>query len=169
MNKTLRNIILIICTIFIIWFIGYFLIGDFISLEFANHDFAKLFPKLLTFAAAVSIYVLFLLSIKKKNGWSFMNVMKFIFGIIFGFLPLLTFEYYSIGSCTNWKIDKKIQKTLYKSNSSDSEKIVLIETFCPESNLKTTQVKRIVEITPLFITTSEIDLNKISDKSWKKL
>ena len=75
----------------------------------------------------------------------------------------------NIGSCTNWKIDKKIQKTLYKSNSSDSEKIVLIETFCPESNLKTTQVKRIVEITPLFITTSEIDLNKISDKSWKKL
>lgn len=98
-----------------------------------------------------------------------MNIMKFIFGIIFGFLPLLTFEYYSIGSCTNWKIDKTIKETLYKSNTSDSEKIVLFETFCPESNVKTTQVKRIVEITPLFITTSDFDISKISDKSWKKL
>lgn len=169
MNKILRNIILIICTIFIIWFIGYFLLGDFISLEFANHDFAKTFPKFLTFIAAVSVYVLFLLSIKKKDGWSFMNIMKFIFGIIFGFLPLLTFEYYSIGSCTNWKIDKTIKETLYKSNTSDSEKIVLFETFCPESNVKTTQVKRIVEITPLFITISDFDISKISDKSWKKL
>ncbi|WP_413532703.1 hypothetical protein [Empedobacter brevis] len=169
MNKTLRNIILIICTIFIIWFIGYFTIGDFIKLEFVNNHFSKLFPKILTFAAAVSIYTLFLLSIKKQHGWSFMNVMKFIFGIIIGLLPLLTFEYCSIGSCTSWKVDKTIKKTLYVSNSSDSEKIVLIETFCPESNLKTTQVKRIMEITPLFITTSEIDLNKISTKSWKKL
>lgn len=169
MNKTLRNIILIICTIFILWFIGYFLIGDFISLEFANHEFAKLFPKILTFATAVSIYILFLLSIKKKSGWSFMNVMKFILGIIFSLLPLLAFEYYNIGSCTNWKVDKKIKETLYKSNSSDSEKIVLFETFCPESNLRTTQIKRIVEITPLFITTSDFDVSKISDKSWKKL
>ncbi|GEM52193.1 hypothetical protein HX001_12185 [Empedobacter brevis] len=169
MNKTLRNIILIICTIFIIWFIGYFLIGDFISLEFANQQFSKLFPKILTFVAAVSIYIIFLVSIKKKEGWSFMNIMKFVFGIIIGLIPLLTFEYFSIGSCTDWKIDKKIKKTLYQSNSSNAETIVLLETYCPESNLKTTQVKRVVKITPLFITTSDIDISKISDKSWKKL
>ena len=169
MNKTLRNIILIICTIFILWFIGYFLIGDFISLEFSNYEVSQLFPKILTFLAAVSIYVLFLLSIKKNEGWSFSNVMKVVLGIIVGLIPLFTFEYYSMNDCTDWKIEKINKKTLYQSKSSTSETIKLVEIICEENKSKSLQVKRIMQITPLFITSSSIDTTKISTNSWKKL
>ena len=169
MNKTLRNIILIICTIFILWFIGYFLVSDFINLEFANHQFSHLFPKILTFLAAVSIYVLFLLSIKKGNGWSFLNIMKFVLGIIIGLLPLCAFEYYNLSNCADWKLEKQDKKVLYQSKSSTSETIKLVEITCPEKNTKTVQVKRVMEITPLFITTSPIDTIKVSEKVWKKL
>ncbi len=169
MNKTLRYIITTICIIFILWFLGYFLIGDFISLEFANNQVSIVFPKVLTFLAGVSIYVLFLLTIKKENGWSFLNIMKFILGIIIGLIPLCAFEYYSLSKCSDWKLEKKVKKTLYQSKSSASETIKLMEFHCPENNSKTVKVKRVMEITPLFITTSEIDTAKISDKVWKKL
>ena len=169
MNKTLRNIILIICTIFILWFIGYFLVGDFINLEFANHQFSHLFPKILTFLAAVSIYVLFLLSIKKENGWSFLNIMKFVLGIIIGLLPLCAFEYYNLSNCADWKLEKQDKKVLYQSKSSTSETIKLVEIICEKNKSKSLQVKRIMQITPLFITSSSIDTTKISTNSWKKL
>lgn len=169
MNKTLRYIILTSCIIFILWFIGYFLIGDFISLEFSNYQVSKIFPKVLTFLAAVSIYVLFLLSIKKNEGWSFSNIMKFVLGIIIGLIPLFTFEYYSINDCADWKIDKTTKKVLFQSKTSASETIKLIEINCPESKSKTLKVKRVVAITPLFNTSSTIDTAKISTNSWKKL
>ncbi|MEG0187450.1 hypothetical protein [Algoriella sp.] len=169
MNKTLRYIITTSCIIFILWFIGYFLIGDFISLEFSNYEVSQLFPKILTFLAAVSIYVLFLLSIKKNEGWSFSNVMKFVLGIIVGLIPLFTFEYYSMNDCADWKIEKINKKTLYQSKSSTSETIKLVEIICEENKSKSLQVKRIMQITPLFITSSSIDTTKISTNSWKKL
>lgn len=169
MNKRFLNITIVISIIFIVWFLLYFLIGNFISLEFSNSNFSSLFPKILTFIASVSVYILFLVSIKKENGWSFFNVMKFVLGIVVAFIPLLVFEYFSIDSCASWKVNKSDKKIIYQSVSSASETIRLIEVDCPTANRKTLEVKRVMKITPLFITSSEIDTLKISDKNWKKL
>ncbi len=140
-----------------------------LSLEFTNQQFAHLFPKILTFSAAASIYFLFLLSIKLKDGWSWINITKFCLGLIIGLIPLATFEYYNLSQCSSWKTTTKVKKTLYQSNSSSSEKIKLIEVECPETKSKVLKVKRIVDITPLFHTSSTIDTTKISTNSWKKL
>ena len=169
MNKTLRNIITTICILLIVWFIGYFLLGDFISLEFANYSISSLFPKILTFAAAVSVYVLFLLMIKRDKGWSFMNIMKFVFGIIVGLIPLCAFEYYSLTNCADWKVEKTDKKVLFQSVTSASETIKLIEYNCPDNNMKSLKVRRIMTASPLFILNSPIDTLKISDKEWKKI
>jgi len=169
MNNRIRYITIIISILFIAWFLLYFLIGNSISLEFSNTNFSKLFPKILTFLASVSVYVLFLLSIKKSSGWSLFNVMKFVLGIVVALLPLLAFEYFSIDSCPTWKMNKKDKKIIYQSVSSTSETIRLVEIDCPSANKKTLKTKRVMQITPLFITSSEIDTLKISDKNWKKL
>lgn len=169
MNKRLRNITIIISIVFIVWFLLYFLIGNFINLEFSNSDFSKIFPKILTFLASVSVYVLFLISIEKGKGWSFFNVMKFVLGIVVAFIPLVTFEYFSIDNCATWKVSKHDKKTIYQSVSSASETIRLIEIDCPAANRKTLKVNRVMQVTPMFRTVSEIDTLKISDKNWKKL
>lgn len=90
-------------------------------------------------------------------------------GIVVAFIPLLVFEYFSIDSCASWKVNKSDKKIIYQSVSSTKETIRLIEVNCPTANRKTLEVKRVMKITPLFITSSEIDTLKISDKNWKKL
>ncbi|WP_313579459.1 hypothetical protein [Chishuiella sp.] len=169
MNKTLRNIILSISIFFILWFIIYFYLGEYIDLEFSNPNFSKTFPKILTFLCAVSIYTLFLISIRRAYGWSFLNILKFIVGILFSLIPIFLFEFFSLSKCANWKIDKSYKKTLYESKISSSESIKLIELECKETNTISRKVERIMQITPLFISTSKIDTLKISDKNWKKL
>ncbi|WP_313374880.1 hypothetical protein [Chishuiella sp.] len=169
MNKTLRNIILSLAIFFILWFIIYFFLGEYIDLEFADYNYTKAFPKVLTFLCAVSIYTLFLIPIKKSKGWSFLNILLFFVGILFSLIPIFLFQFFSLNKCANWKLDKRDKKTLYQSKMSSSETIKLIEFNCKEANKKNIKVKRVVEITPLFISSSDIDTLKISDKNWKKL
>lgn len=169
MNKTLRNIILSISVFFILWFIIYFFIGEYIDLEFSNPIFSKTFPKILTFLCAVSIYTLFLISIRRAYGWSFLNILQFFMGILFSLIPIFLFQFFSLNKCANWKVDKIYKKTLYQSKISSSETIKLIEVNCTEARKKSIKVERIVQITPLFISSSKIDTLKISNKNWMKL
>lgn len=170
MNKTLRITLRIIFWLIILWFIGYFVFGEFIALEFSDYKFAQYFPNYLTFATGVSIYFLFLLSIQLKDKFNWKNCLKFLAGIVIGFIPFVLFKYYSsVGNCQNWEISKEIKKTVYQSITSDSEKIQLIETYCPELNTKEVKAYRVMSITPVFNTKSEIDTTKLKFNHWKNI
>lgn len=169
MNRKLITALKTLLYLILVWFIIYFVFGEQISLEFSDYQFAKIFPKILTFAAGASIYLLILLSIKKSKGWSIVNILKFIAGIIFAFIPFLLFKYYSsVANCQDWEITKKNVKTLFVSTSSNSEKIKTIETYCQEMDELETKNYRVMEITPIFNIVSEIDTAKINQKDWKK-
>ncbi len=169
MNKYLLTFLKTIFYLIIGWFLGYFIFGENISVEFSDYQFAQLFPKILTFATGVSIYFLFLLSIKKSDLFSTSNILKFIFGVILGLLPFLLFKYYSsVDNCQNWEVDKRVKSTLYLSTTSN-ESIKLIETYCPE--MKQTEVKtyRVLQISPIFNTIYPVDTTKIKRDYWKKM
>lgn len=169
MNTSIRLILKTTFILIIVWFISYFVFGEYISLEFADYKFAQQFPKILTFATGASIYFLFLLAIKKSEGWSIMNILKFIFGLIIGIIPFFLFKYYSsVENCQSWEVSRKEKAILYESVSSTSEKIKLIETFCPEMDSRVEKTYRVMSITPLFNTISEVDTAKLKDSSWKK-
>ena len=170
MNKTLLITLKIIFWIIILWFIGYFVFGEFIALEFSDYTFAQQFPKYLTFATGASIYFLFLLSIQLKKKWHWQNILKFIAGIVIGFVPFVLFKYYSsVGNCQDWEIIKERKKTVYQSITSENETIQLIETACPEMESKETKVYRVMKLTPIFNTKSEIDTTKLKFNHWKNL
>lgn len=170
MNTSLRFILKTTFTLIIVWFISYFVFGEYISLEFADYTFAQQFPKILTFATGASIYFLFMLSIKKSDGWNAFNIIKFVLGIVLGFIPFFLFKYYSsVANCQSWEVFKKEKAILYESVSSSSEKIKLIETFCPEMDSRVEKTYRVMSITPLFNTISEIDTTKIKDNNWKEI
>lgn len=170
MNKNLQLTFKTIFTIIILWFIGYFVFGENISLEFADYNFAQLFPKILTFAAGASIYFLFLLNIKKEDGWGIPNILKGIAGVIFGFVPFILFKYYSsVGNCQNWEVFKQEKNVLFESVSSQSETIKTIQIYCPEMNQTTEKTYRVMAITPIFNTISEVDTVKIKRNHWKKI
>ena len=170
MNRNLLLTLKTIFTIIILWFIGYFVFGENISLEFANYNFAQLFPKILTFAAGASIYFLFLLNIKKEDGWRYPNILKAVAGILFGFVPFILFKYYSsVGNCQNWEVFKQEKNVLFESVSSESEKIKSIQIYCPEMDQTTEKTYRVMAITPLFNTISEVDTVKIKRSNWKKI
>ena len=170
MNKSILITLQTIFTIIIMWFIGYFVFGENISIEFANYEFAKQFPKILTFCTGASIYFLFMLSIKKADKWNYKNVIKFVLGIGCAIVPFILFKYYtSIGNCQNWEVSRRVVKTLYQSKSSTSETVKAIETICPEMESKKVDTYRVMALTPLFNTISPIDTTKIRENNWKKL
>lgn len=170
MNIPLKLILKTAFILIIIWFISYFVFGEYISLEFADYQFAQIFPKILTFSAGASIYFLFMLAIKKSEGWRWLNILKFILGILIGILPFFLFKYYSsVANCQSWEVYKKEKAVLYESVTSSSEKIKLIETFCPEMDLRQEKTYRVMSITPLFNTISEIDTATIKNQNWKKI
>ncbi|MBS7333125.1 MAG: hypothetical protein KIG88_05980 [Weeksellaceae bacterium] len=170
MNRSLRLTLKTTFILIIVWFISYFVFGEHVSLEFSDYNFALIFPKILTFATGASIYFLFLLSIKKADGWNIKNILKFVFGIIIGIIPFFLFKYYSsVGNCQNWEVTKKVKSTLYESVSSSSETIKLIETYCLEMDLREEKTYRVMAITPIFNTISPIDTLKINDTNWKKI
>jgi len=169
MNSNLLITLKTIFYIIIIWFIGYFVFGENISIEFSDYYFAQRFPNILTFAAGTSIYFLFLLSIKKADGFNLNNILKFAFGIIIGILPFFLLKYYSsVDNCQNWEIQKKIIKTHYISTSSSNESIKSIETYCYEMNKKEVKTYRVMKLTPLFNTITPIDTAKINNRNWRK-
>lgn len=169
MNRKLITTLKTILYLILIWFIIYFVFGEQISLEFSDYHFAQIFPKILTFSAGASIYLLILLTIKKSKGWSFINILKFFAGIMFAIIPFILFKYYSsVANCQEWEITKKNVKTLFVSTSSNSEKIKTIETYCQEMDKLDVKNYRVMEITPFFNVVSEIDTAKINKKDWKK-
>lgn len=170
MNRSLRLTLKTTFILIIVWFISYFVFGEYISLEFSDYSFAQIFPKILTFATGASIYFLFLLSIKKSDGWNLKNILKVVFGILIGIIPFLLFKYYSsVGNCQNWEINKKVKSTLYQSVSSSSETVKSIETYCLEMDLREEKTYRVMAITPFFNTISPIDTLKINETNWKKV
>lgn len=169
MNKYLLITLKTIFYIIIVWFIGYFIFGENISIEFTDYQFARKFPNVLTFATGSSVYFLFLLNIKKNEGFNLGNGLKLFLGIIFGVLPFILFKYYSsVGNCQNWEVTKKVVKTHFISISSTSESIKSIETYCFEMNKTEQKTYRVMSLTPLFNTISEIDTTKIKPQNWKK-
>lgn len=169
MNSYLSTFLKTIFYIIIVWFLGYFIFGENITVEFSDYQFAQLFPKILTFATGASIYFLFLLSIKISNGFSILNVTKFILGIILGLFPFFLLKYYSaVDNCQNWEVSKKVKTTLYYSTYSSNESIKLIETYCPDLKLKEEKTYRIMQISPFFNTIYPIDTVKIRRDNWKK-
>lgn len=170
MNKSILITLQTLFAIFIVWFIGYFVFGENIGIEFADYEFAKLFPKILTFCAGASIYFLFMLSIKKADKWNYKNILKFAAGIILAIVPFILFKYYtSIGNCQTWEVSRRVVKTLYQSKSSTSETIKAIETICPEMESKKVDTYRVMALTPLFNTISPVDTAKIRENNWKKI
>ena len=170
MNSILKNILKTILTLNLIWFIGYFVFGEHISLEFSNYEFAKLFPKLITFTAGASIYLLVLLTIKKENGFSIKNILKFIVGILLAFAPFILFKYYSsVANCQDWEVRKKNVSTLFISKTSTKESIKTIDIYCQELNKLETKNFKVTELTSLFNIVTEIDTAKLEKKDWKKI
>lgn len=170
MNKTLLISLRILFWIIIIWFIGYFVFGEYIAIEFSDYTFAQHFPKYLTFAAGASIYFLFLLSIRLKDKWNWKNILKFLAGIGIGFMPFVLFKYYSsVGNCQNWEVIKTNKKTLFQSITSESETIQLIEIECPEMEIKEEKIYRVMHLTPVFNVKSEIDTTKLKFNHWKNI
>lgn len=168
MNPTLRLCLKFIFYTIILWFLAYFLLGNYISLEFSNYQFALLFPKILTFATAVSIYGLLVLTIRSESGWSFGNIMKFMSGVILAFIPFVIFEYLSLDRCNFWETTKTYKGTLYHSKNSSAEKIVIIESVCKGSENVIRETKHTVGITPIFNTSSPIDTSKIKLSNWNE-
>ncbi len=168
MNRTFLLCLKFIFYTIILWFIVYFLAGDYISLEFANYKFALVFPRILTFATAASIYCLIVLKIKSEDGWNFSNIMKFIFGILLAFIPFIIFEYLSLARCNFWETTKTYKGTLYHSKNSDAEKIIVVESVCKNTQTVRRETKRVVSLTPLFNTVSSIDTATIKSGNWNE-
>lgn len=169
MNSYLITFLKTIFYIIIIWFIGYFIFGENITVELSNYEFAQLFPKILTFATGASIYFLFLLSIKISSGFNALNIIKFILGVLCGLLPFFLLKYYSsVDHCQNWEVSKKVKTTLFYSTYSTNETIQLIEVYCPEIGVKEDRTYRIMQISPFFNTIYPIDTLEIKSDNWKK-
>jgi hypothetical protein len=169
MNKYLLTFLKTIFYLTICWFVGYFIFGENISVEFSDYSFTLLFPKILTFATGASIYFLFLLNIKKSEGFKTLNIIKFSLGIILGVLPFFLFKYYaSVDNCQNWEVNKKVKSTLFISTTSN-ESIKLIEVYCPELNTTELKTYRIMQISPFFNTVYPVDTLKIKRDYWKKV
>ncbi|MGB7498746.1 MAG: hypothetical protein WA897_02515, partial [Moheibacter sp.] len=64
----------ILCGLFLIWYVLYFLFGDRLALRFSNREFASVFTQILVFAAAVSVYGLFILYIR-SNQKKWINIL----------------------------------------------------------------------------------------------
>ena len=141
MNKVFLvffNIIRLFCALIIIWFVAYFLFGERFSITFTHRGLAEYLPQILTFGAAVSVYLLFILSIKSsRKKWQ--NILLFFSGLILSAIPLFAYHAYFQYQCDFWNREIKSSKIIYVNSLNKSETVKAIQSQC-KNELKTDTV-----------------------------
>lgn len=168
-QKNLKKITFSLCFVFIAWFLLYFLIGKTFPYEFANQNFKLLFPKIIVFLAAVSIYTLLLMQIDLAKKWEFSNVLKFVGGIILGFVPFILYGFFSIQSCPFWLQSHENSKTLFRSKLNQNEKIIVQKTHCTDIH---SSYKDTIQTTTYFNfirTSHSVKPSEMNQKYWQKI
>lgn len=104
---------------------------------FSDRKFAAIFPEILVFSTAVSIYGLFVLSIKnKRKKW--VNFLLFFGGLLFASLPFLAFHGYYQYQCSNWNSEIVSSENILYNNYDTEETVRVIKSKCKfEDEIKT--------------------------------
>lgn len=168
-NKTLKTVIIIACSFFIVWFLLYFLVGENFSYSFSNTNLRLVFPKWVVFMAAVSLYLIVIIQINLKKKWHFSNIIKFIVAIFLGMIPFLLYGIFSVTPCPFWMKKSENIQTLYISKINQEQVIILQKNTCID-----TQEIRIdtVKITPFlgFLeSTTPISKQEIEQRYWQEV
>ncbi|WP_154662237.1 hypothetical protein ACF3NR_05085 [Vaginella massiliensis] len=165
----MKKIITILCFVFIAWFLLYFLVGDTFPFDFANQNLKQLFPNVLVFLAGVAIYILLLLQINLDKKWEFSNILKFVGGIILGFIPFILYGFFSIQTCPFWLQKQEYHQTLFQSKLNQNERIVLRKTTCLDCPTTKQDTVKSKVYAGFIRTTQKANLHQLNTKYWQKI
>lgn len=155
----------ILCGLFLIWYVLYFLFGDRLALRFSNREFAPVFTQILVFAASVSVYGLFILFIRStQKKW--INILLFIGGLIVGSLPLLLYHGYLQYRCGFWNMEQLSEKTIYENSQNPDESVQLIQSKCKTGDLETTDTLYIKKTGTFLDWTANVNFEKSEGGEW---
>lgn len=150
----------------ILWFITYFVLGDKVALTFTNKSWAEIFPQILVFAAAVSIYALFILAIKtKRKKW--VNFLLFFGGMFVAIVPFLAYHGYYQYQCGIWNQEIVTSRNLLINHNDHSETVKIVRTKCEfeeEIKVDTLYSKK---TTDFFELQHKVELIENKGSSWK--
>jgi len=105
----------------------YFSLGNQFEYEFKDRIWAKSFTQILVFSTAVSIYLLFILSINSKEKW-WKNLILFLVGLIFSLIPIIGFHGFYQYQCDFWD-QQQIKTELIATNKWSRHKTIEIRTY----------------------------------------
>jgi len=154
-----------LCGLFLIWYALYFLFGDSVALRFSKREFAAVFTQILVFAAAVSVYGLFILFIRSTQKKR-INILLFIGGLIGGCLPLLLYHGYLQYSCGFWNMEQISEKTIFENTQNPDESVQLIRSKCKTGDLETVDTLYIKKTGTLLDWTADVNFEKSERGEW---
>lgn len=128
MKKTwrfLRIVLIIVCCLISIEYVLYFSLGNQFKYEFADRHWAKSFTNILVFSTAVSIYLLFILSMSSKSKW-WKNLMLFGVGLIFSLIPIISYHGFYQFQCDFWN-QKRIKTEVIATNKWSRYKTIEVQ------------------------------------------
>ncbi len=168
-NKTLKIIITLASSFFIVWFLLYFLLGENFSYTFSNPNLRLAFPKWVVFMAAVSAYLLVIIQINIKKKWHFSNVIKFIVAIFLGTIPFLLYGVFSVTACPFWMKKSESVKTLYTSKLNQEQVIILQKNICLDTQENRTDTVKVTPFLGFLESTTPISKQEIEPRYWQEI
>lgn len=166
MSKSSRyflGFIRVLCAFSIIWYGIYFFWGEKFSITFSDSVFSAWFPQILVFLCAVSIYGLFILSIKsQQKKWQ--NILLFIGGFLLATLPFLIYHGYFQPQCGIWNKEVVKETPVYYNKLNKFETIKIIESHCKKTiTIDTLYIK---QVTPYFELQNPVSISKSENSNW---
>lgn len=155
------------CLLIIVWFLIYFLAGDYSAFYFTDRTFAAYFPSILSFAASTAIYGLFISSIQsKRKKWK--NILLFVSGLLIGSLPLLAYHAYFQYQCGFWNEEVLEVKQTYSNKVDATESVKSFKTQCKINQESKQEVLFVKQFTPYFEFRNPVDVSALNPTFWVK-
>ncbi|MGB6093188.1 MAG: hypothetical protein WBF83_05445 [Moheibacter sp.] len=155
----------ILCGLFLIWYVLYFLFGDRLALRFSNREFASVFTQILVFAAAVSVYGLFILYIR-SNQKKWINILLFVGGLIVGCIPLLLYHGYLQYRCGFWNMEQISEKMIFDHLQNPDETVQIIHSKCKTGDLESVDTLYIKKTGTFLDWTANVNFEKSEKGDW---
>lgn len=169
MKKFIKISAVIVKIIFvgiILWFCAYFIFGEKLSIKFSNREWQPVFIQFLVFMAGVSVYGIFILSIRSKNR-KWLNLLLFFGGLILGSLPLLFYHGYLQYRCGFWNEIEESSKVLYVNSINPDETVKIIQKKCETGDKVLTDTVFVKKLNDYFELEHTAIIKKSKNGNWK--
>lgn len=149
----------------LLWFVLYFMIGEKTALYFTSRTFAAIFPQILVFAAAVSIYVLFILAMDhQRKKW--VNLSLFFIGLVLAILPFFLYHGYFQYRCGFWNEEIQSSKTLLVNQNNPSQTVQIIQSQCENTLEEKIDTVYTQTFTPFFQLRQNASIRSVENSNW---